>query len=112
MRSDLGLYAADILKRVNTIRDPTDRPGVLRSLRHLNFRAPVLYMMRAAAERHSGAASQPGSQMKITLANAEAALDEVQRDADKLLSRELRKAIAEYIDTQREALKAIRKKLH
>ena len=79
---------------------------------HLNFRAPILYMMRAAAERHSGAASQPGSQMKITLANAEAALDEVQRDADKLHSQELRKAIAEYIETQRQALKALRKKLH
>ncbi|WP_162832049.1 hypothetical protein [Bradyrhizobium liaoningense] len=50
--------------------------------------------------------------MKITLANAEAALDEVQRDADKLHSRELRKAIAEYIAMQREALKALRKKLH
>ena len=50
--------------------------------------------------------------MKITLANAEAALDEVQRDADKLHSQELRKAIAEYIETQREALKALRKKLH
>ena len=50
--------------------------------------------------------------MKITLANAEAVLDEVQRDADKLLSRELRKAIADYIETQREALKAVRKKLH
>ncbi|WP_194391920.1 hypothetical protein [Bradyrhizobium sp. CCBAU 51765] len=50
--------------------------------------------------------------MKITLANAEAALDEVQRDADKLHSRELRKVIAEYIAMQREALKALRKKLH
>jgi hypothetical protein len=50
--------------------------------------------------------------MKITLANAEAALDEVLRDTDKLHSRELRKAIAEYIETQREALKVLRKKLH
>jgi hypothetical protein len=50
--------------------------------------------------------------MKITLANAEAALDEVQRDTDKLHSQELRKAIAEYIETQREALKVLRKKLH
>ncbi|MHC2621932.1 hypothetical protein ACVIW2_003964 [Bradyrhizobium huanghuaihaiense] len=50
--------------------------------------------------------------MKITLANAEAALDEVQRDADKLRSQELRKAIADYIEMQREALKAVRKKLH
>jgi hypothetical protein len=61
---------------------------------------------------YSGAASQPGSQMKITLANAEAALDEVQRDTDKLHSQELRKVIAEYIETQRAALKALRKKLH
>ncbi|MBR0957194.1 hypothetical protein [Bradyrhizobium japonicum] len=50
--------------------------------------------------------------MKITLANAEAALDEVQRDAEKLHSRELRKAIADYIEIQREALRALRKKLH
>lgn len=50
--------------------------------------------------------------MKITLANAEAALDEVQRDTDKLRSQELRKVIAEYIETQREALRALRKKLH
>lgn len=50
--------------------------------------------------------------MKVTLANAEAALDEVQRDTDKLHSQELRKAIADYIETQREALKALRKKLH
>lgn len=112
MRSDLGLHAADVLRRVDTIRNPTECPGVLRSLRHLNFREPILYMLRAAAERHSGAASQPGSQMKITLANAEAALDEVQRDTEKLHSQELRKVIAEYIETQREALKALRKKLH
>ena len=50
--------------------------------------------------------------MKITLANAEAALDEVQRDTDKLHSQELRQVIADYIETQREALKALRKKLH
>lgn len=98
--------------RFGVIRDPTECPGVLRSLRHLNFCGPIFYMLQAAAERHSGAASQPGSQMKITLANAEAALDEVQRDADKLHSQELRKAIAEYIETQREALKALRKRLH
>ena len=49
--------------------------------------------------------------MKITLAHAEAALDEV-RDSDKLHSEELRKAIANYIESQREALKALRKKLH
>ena len=50
--------------------------------------------------------------MKITLSNAEAALDEVQRDTDKLHSHELRKVIADYIETQREALRALRKKLH
>jgi hypothetical protein len=50
--------------------------------------------------------------MKITLANAEAALDEVQRDTDKLHSQELRRVIADYIETQREALRALRKKLH
>ncbi|MET4724404.1 hypothetical protein ABIF64_003423 [Bradyrhizobium japonicum] len=112
MRSDLGLHAADVLKRIGFIRDPTECPGVLRSLSHLNFCAPNLYMLRNVAERHSGTAPQPGSQMKITLANAEAALDEVQRDTDKLHSQELRKAIADYIETQREALKALRKKLH
>lgn len=50
--------------------------------------------------------------MKITLANAEAALDEVQRDADKLHSRELRRAIEKHIEAQREALKALRRKLN
>jgi hypothetical protein len=50
--------------------------------------------------------------MKITLANADAALEEVQRDADKLDSQELRKVIADYIETQRAALKALRRKLH
>ncbi|MGY4629766.1 hypothetical protein [Bradyrhizobium sp. USDA 4486] len=50
--------------------------------------------------------------MRITPTNAEATLDEVQRDADKLHSQELRKAIADHIETQRQALKALRKKLH
>ena len=50
--------------------------------------------------------------MKTTLANAEAALDEVQRDADKLHSRELRKALAEYIEKQREQIKAIRRMMN
>ncbi|WBL80157.1 hypothetical protein I3J27_06945 [Bradyrhizobium xenonodulans] len=50
--------------------------------------------------------------MKITLANAEAALDDVQRDTDKLHSRELRKAIADYIEMQREAIKALRRKMN
>jgi predicted transcriptional regulator len=50
--------------------------------------------------------------MNTTLANAEAALDDVQRDVDKLRSRELRKAIAEYIETQRAAIKALRKKMN
>jgi hypothetical protein len=75
-------------------------------LRHLNFREPNLYTLRAVA------ASQQGSQMKITLAKAETALDEVQRDADKLHSRELRKVITDYIETQREAIKALRRKLN
>jgi len=50
--------------------------------------------------------------MNITLANAEAAPDDVQRDADKLHSHELRKAIADYIETQREAIKALRRKMN
>jgi hypothetical protein len=46
--------------------------------------------------------------MKTTPANAQAeAVPTVPLcDADKLHSRELRKAIAEYIETQREAVKA------
>jgi len=50
--------------------------------------------------------------MNITLTNTEAAPDEALRDADKLHSRELRKAIADDIETQREALRALRKKLN
>ena len=52
--------------------------------------------------------------MKIALANAEleAIPDIALCDADKLHSRELRKAIAEYIETQREAVKARRRKLN
>jgi len=47
--------------------------------------------------------------MKTTLANAEPALDEVQRDTDKLHSQELRKTIEQYIEAQKEALKALRR---
>lgn len=50
--------------------------------------------------------------MKITLANAEAALDEVQRDTDKLRSRELRKTIEKYIEQQREQIKALRRMMN
>ncbi|TWB49432.1 hypothetical protein [Bradyrhizobium sacchari] len=50
--------------------------------------------------------------MKTTLANAEAALDEVQRDTDKLRSRELRKAIEKYIEMQREQIKALRRMMN
>lgn len=45
--------------------------------------------------------------MKI-LVHAEAALKEVERDNDKLRSRELREAIQRYIDEQRRAIKALR----
>jgi chromosomal replication initiation ATPase DnaA len=76
-------------------------------LSHLNFRASNRYMLRAV-----GPFRNKGSRMNITLANAEAALDDVQRDADKLRSRELRKAIAEYIEMQREAIKAVRRKMN
>ncbi|MCK1396298.1 hypothetical protein [Bradyrhizobium sp. 1] len=47
--------------------------------------------------------------MKIALANAEAALNEVERDTDKLSSRELRETIAKYIEAQRERIKALRR---
>jgi len=50
--------------------------------------------------------------MKTTLANAEAALDEVQRDTDKLRSQELRKAIEKYIEMQREQIKALRRMMN
>ncbi|MBB4372421.1 putative transcriptional regulator [Bradyrhizobium sp. cir1] len=50
--------------------------------------------------------------MKTTLANAEAALDEVQRDTEKLRSRELRKAIEKYIEMQREQIKALRRMMN
>ncbi|GGI29758.1 hypothetical protein [Bradyrhizobium guangdongense] len=47
--------------------------------------------------------------MKITLPNAEAALDQLQRDADKLHTQELRKAIEKYLEDQKEQLKALRR---
>jgi hypothetical protein len=47
--------------------------------------------------------------MKTTLANAEAALDEVQRDAYKLRSRELREAVEKCIEDQRKQIKALRR---
>ncbi|MBR1090426.1 hypothetical protein JQ621_23415 [Bradyrhizobium manausense] len=50
--------------------------------------------------------------MKTTLANAEAALEEVQRDTDKVRSRELREAIAKYIEAQREQIKALRRMIN
>ena len=52
--------------------------------------------------------------MKIALANveAEAIPDIALCDADRLHPRELRKALAEYIETQREAVKARRRKLN
>ena len=46
--------------------------------------------------------------MKI-LADAEEALKEVERDANKLQSRELRQLIQECIHKQREAIKALRR---
>ncbi|MBR0903735.1 hypothetical protein [Bradyrhizobium liaoningense] len=50
--------------------------------------------------------------MKIALAYAEAALEEVQRDTDKLHSRELRDAIAKYIEAQRKQIKAVRRMIN
>ncbi|SDH89382.1 hypothetical protein SAMN05216338_1014154 [Bradyrhizobium sp. Rc2d] len=46
--------------------------------------------------------------MKV-LADAEAALREVERDSDKLRSKELREAIQRHIHEQREAIKALRR---
>ena len=50
--------------------------------------------------------------MKIALAKAEAALDQVQRDADKLHTQELRKAIEKYLEDQKEQIKALRRMLN
>ncbi|WP_193374122.1 MULTISPECIES: hypothetical protein [Bradyrhizobium] len=50
--------------------------------------------------------------MKTALAYAEAALEEVQRDTDKLQSQELRAAIRKYIDAQREQIKALRRMIN
>jgi len=46
--------------------------------------------------------------MKI-LADAESALKEVERDSNRLRSKDLRKAIQQQIDEQREAIKALRR---
>lgn len=46
--------------------------------------------------------------MKI-LAAAESALNEVERDSNSLRSKELREAIQQKIDEQREAIKAMRR---
>ncbi len=110
MRGDLGLHTADVLKL----------PAILRSHRYHTELEPSQFPQPDPlyVPSHSQAASAfrsrfvTGLAMKITLANAEAALDEVQRDSDRLHSEELRKAIANYIEAQREALKALRKKLH
>ncbi|PDT75845.1 hypothetical protein CO675_17080 [Bradyrhizobium sp. C9] len=45
----------------------------------------------------------------IRLADAEAILDEVERDAAELLSEELRKLVQQYVEEQRVALKVLRK---
>lgn len=46
--------------------------------------------------------------MKI-LADAESALKEVERDSNRLRSKELREAIQQHINEQREAIKALRR---
>ncbi|MGY4502311.1 putative DNA-binding protein [Bradyrhizobium sp. GM24.11] len=50
--------------------------------------------------------------MKTTLTNAEAALDEVQRDIRKLHSRELREIIEKYIEEQRQHIKTLRRMMN
>ena len=64
-------------------------------------------MLRAIAAQLSGLVTELA--MRTTLANAEAALDEVQRDTRRLHSRELREAIEKYIEEQREQIKALRR---
>ena len=50
--------------------------------------------------------------MKTDLADAESALNDVQRKTDKLHSRELREAIEKYIAAQREQIKALRRMMN
>ncbi|MDN3276468.1 hypothetical protein QWJ07_19565 [Frankia sp. RB7] len=67
-------------------------------------------MLRAIAEQLIGFVTE--LEMRTTLANAEAALDEVQRDTQRLHSRELRKTIEKYIEEQREQIKALRRMMN
>jgi hypothetical protein len=50
--------------------------------------------------------------MKITLANAEAALHDVLNEVDQLQSQELRAALEKYIAALREQIKTLRRKLN
>jgi len=79
-------------------------------LSHLNFRTAVFYMLRAVAKQPSCFVTELA--MKTTLANAEAALDEVQRDTRKLHSRELRETIEKYIEEQRAQIKVLRRMMN
>jgi predicted DNA-binding protein len=67
-------------------------------------------MLRAIAEQLSCFVTE--LVMKTTLTNAEAALDEVQRDTRKLHSRELREIIEKYIEEQRQHIKALRRMMN
>ncbi len=50
--------------------------------------------------------------MKITLANAEAALDDMLSEADQLHSRELRAALEKYIAALRAQIKTLRRMMN
>jgi len=50
--------------------------------------------------------------MKIMLPNAVATLDQLQRDADKLHTQELRKAIEKYLEEQKEQIKTLRRMMN
>lgn len=67
-------------------------------------------MLRAIAEQLSCFVTELA--MKTTLTNAEAALDEVQRDTRKLHSRELREIIEKYIEEQRQQIKILRRMMN
>jgi predicted DNA-binding protein len=67
-------------------------------------------MLRAIAEQLGCFVTE--LEMRTTLANAEAALDEVQRDTRKLHSRELREVIEKYIEEQRAHIKALRRMMN
>lgn len=69
---------------------------------------PAVEIPRQVAPSSSRSLLRTELTMKV-LAAAEAALKEVERDSDRLQSKELREAIQQHIDQERQAIKALRK---